>query len=125
MKHLTRHTMIKDDNGKEMPALEIISLVIECLKDQLLETLKSKGIGVVNDNIHWVLTVQAIWTEPVKQFMREAAEKVTGICLFFIIFYQIVRGITIIHQVNLYMHIHSSYCNPLLNKGKRRPVDLK
>lgn len=117
MKHLTRHTMIKDDNGKEMPALEIISLVIECLKDQLLETLKSKGTGVVNDNIHWVLTVQSIWTEPVKQFMREAAEKVTGICLFFIIFYQVVRGITIIHQVHLYIHIHSSYCNCFVEQG--------
>ncbi|XP_052076103.1 heat shock 70 kDa protein 12B-like [Mytilus californianus] len=75
-KHLTRHTMIKDDNGKEMSALEILSLVIKCLKNQLLETLKSeKNIEVYNDEIHWVLTVPAIWTESGKQFMREAEEK--------------------------------------------------
>lgn len=68
--------MIKDDNGKEMPALEIISLVIKNLKCHLLESLKSQETGVTNDDIHWVLTVPAIWTESGKQFMSEAANKV-------------------------------------------------
>ncbi|XP_063415310.1 heat shock 70 kDa protein 12B-like [Mytilus trossulus] len=74
-KHLTRKTMIKDDNGKEMPALEIFSMVIRYLKGHLLETLETRGTGLDNNDIHWVLTVPAIWTEPAKQFMREAAEK--------------------------------------------------
>jgi hypothetical protein len=29
-----------------------------------------------NDDIHWVLTVPAIWDLKAKQFMRDAAEKV-------------------------------------------------
>ncbi|XP_076117897.1 heat shock 70 kDa protein 12A-like [Mytilus galloprovincialis] len=74
-KHLTRKTMIKDDDGKEMPALEIFSMVIKYLKGHLLETLETRGTGLDNNDIHWVLTVPAIWTEPAKQFMREAAEK--------------------------------------------------
>ncbi|XP_052077326.1 heat shock 70 kDa protein 12B-like [Mytilus californianus] len=74
LKH-TVQTMIKDDNGIEMPALEIFSLVIKNLKGHLLESFKSVETGIVNDDIHWVLTVPAIWTESGKQFMREAANK--------------------------------------------------
>ncbi|CAC5404628.1 unnamed protein product [Mytilus coruscus] len=67
--------MIKDDNGKEMPALEILSLVIKNLKGNFFECLQSQKGGVTNDDIQWVLTVPAIWTEYGKQFMREAAKK--------------------------------------------------
>ncbi|VDI19949.1 Hypothetical predicted protein, partial [Mytilus galloprovincialis] len=75
IKQLTLQTMIKDDSGKQMPALEIISLVIKNLKCHLLKFLKPQDTGLVNDDIHWVVTVPAIWTESGKQFMREAAEK--------------------------------------------------
>lgn len=30
----------------------------------------------------WVLTVPAIWDEPAKQFMQEAAEKVSSVIIF-------------------------------------------
>jgi len=32
--------------------------------------------GFQPDEIHWVLTVPAIWNDAAKQFMREAAEAV-------------------------------------------------
>jgi molecular chaperone DnaK (HSP70) len=76
VKQLTRKTMVKDDEGREVPALDIFSMVIKYLKKHLLDTLETRGTGLDNNDIHWVLTVPAIWTEPAKQFMREAAEKV-------------------------------------------------
>ena len=36
----------------------------------------------LEDNVTWVLTVPAIWDEPAKQFMEEAAEKVNKMCLY-------------------------------------------
>ena len=74
--------MVKDDTGerdKEMPAIDIFSMVIKYLKDHLLNTLETRGTGLDNNDIHWVLTVPAIRTEPAKQFMREAAEKVCSL----------------------------------------------
>lgn len=56
-----------------MPAIQIFSMVIKYLKDHLLEALKTRGTTMENNDIHWVLTVPAIWTEPSKQFMRESA----------------------------------------------------
>ena len=76
VQQLSRKTMVKDDEGREVPALDIFSMVIKYLKEHLLDTLESRGTGQDNNDIHWVLTVPAIWTEPAKQFMREAAEKV-------------------------------------------------
>ena len=74
-KQLSRKTLVKDDEGREVPALDIFSMVIKYLKKHLLDTLETRGTGLDNNDIHWVLTVPAIWTEPAKQFMREAAEK--------------------------------------------------
>lgn len=69
----TRKTVVKDDKNKPMPAIQIFSMVIKYLKDHLLEALKTRGTTMENNDIHWVLTVPAIWTEPSKQFMRESA----------------------------------------------------
>ena len=50
--------------------------VIKYLKGHLMETLEKRGTQIDNKDIHWVLTVPAIWTDSAKQFMREAAYKV-------------------------------------------------
>lgn len=63
------------DNKKELPALKIFSMAIRYLKDNLLTTL-NKSVEILADDIQWVLTVPAIWNDPAKQFMREAAQKV-------------------------------------------------
>ena len=64
------------DGKKELPALIIFSMAIKFLKDHLTTSLDKRGTGVRPDDIQWVLTVPAIWNDPAKQFMREAAEKV-------------------------------------------------
>ena len=39
----------------------------------MLKTIDRKNLGVKENNIRWVLTVPAIWSDPAKQFMIEAA----------------------------------------------------
>ncbi|XP_060608504.1 heat shock 70 kDa protein 12A-like [Ruditapes philippinarum] len=70
---ITRDFEIDDDKGKKMKAIDVFGAVIQYLKDYLLDQLKTRGPEVQNNDIHWVLTVPAIWTDSAKQFMREAA----------------------------------------------------
>ncbi|KAK3594224.1 hypothetical protein CHS0354_016924 [Potamilus streckersoni] len=74
-KTLNRQTEIEDVNGKKLTALRVFSLVIEYLKNNLVDECKMKITNGEFDesNIHWVLTVPAIWDDKAKQFMREAA----------------------------------------------------
>lgn len=60
-----------------MPAVDVFSHAIKYLKDHLLKEHKDRGTSIKDLDIHWVLTVPAIWDDPAKQFMRKAAEKVT------------------------------------------------
>lgn len=50
--------------------------VIKYLKGHMLKALTKQGTLVGNDDIHWIITVPAIWADSAKQFMREAAYKV-------------------------------------------------
>ena len=68
--------MIEDDKGRQLNALTVFSMSIKFLKDHLVHTLSNRASGVTQDDVHWVLTVPAIWNDNAKQFMREAAEKV-------------------------------------------------
>jgi len=52
----------------------VFSASIKALRDHLHETLKF--IDIREDEIKWVLTVPAIWSDPAKDFMRKSAEKV-------------------------------------------------
>lgn len=70
-----RGMQLKDTKGKELPAKRVFSESIKFLKDHLLEALTMKGTTMSEDDIHWVLTVPAIWSDAAKQFMRESAEE--------------------------------------------------
>jgi len=59
-----------------MKAMTVFSAIIGYLKTHLLNLLKTRGTEMKNDDIHWVLTVPAIWSDSAKEFMREAAQKV-------------------------------------------------
>ncbi|XP_060082611.1 heat shock 70 kDa protein 12A-like [Ylistrum balloti] len=74
---LTRDTMLESENGKKLPAIIVFSTVIEFFKDKLLKDLDFKDTQSMfcPSDIHWVLTVPAIWNLKAKQFMREAAHK--------------------------------------------------
>ena len=67
---------IKDDQGQEMFALDVFAASIKYLKDQLLRRVTDAVPNFRYTDIHWVLTVPAIWEDSAKQFMREAAIKV-------------------------------------------------
>lgn len=53
----------------------IFTLSIRYLKDHLLEVL-GRTLEINADDIDFVLTVPAIWSETTKVFMREAAIQV-------------------------------------------------
>ncbi|KAK3099628.1 hypothetical protein FSP39_007193 [Pinctada imbricata] len=71
---LTRHTTIKSLTGSSLKAIDVFAHAIRYLKKHLTDTLETRATGVLDGDIHWVLTVPAIWDDPAKQFMREAAE---------------------------------------------------
>lgn len=68
--------MLKDmAGGKQAKAIKVFAHAIRYLKDHMLNTLEQRGAGIKAKDINWVLTVPAIWEDPAKQFMREAAEE--------------------------------------------------
>lgn len=72
---LSKSTVIKDETGKPLPAVEVFSKSIQCLKDHLEKMLVKQNIDVKDSEIQWIITVPAIWEEGAKVFMREAAEQ--------------------------------------------------
>ncbi|XP_060067781.1 heat shock 70 kDa protein 12B-like [Ylistrum balloti] len=71
--NLNERTMIKDVSGKDMLAMNVFSAGIKYLRDHFHELLQERFSSVLTEDIHWVLTVPAIWNEAAKQFMRKAA----------------------------------------------------
>lgn len=72
-KKLSRDIKLRDDKGLIMPAMKVFKEGIRYLKEHLLKTCEVERPGLEYDEIHWVLTVPAIWDDSAKQFMREAA----------------------------------------------------
>ena len=67
---------MEDDKGRTMPAMKVFTEVIRYLKSHLFELLEKRGTQITEDDVHFILTVPAIWTDYAKQFMREAASEV-------------------------------------------------
>lgn len=63
-------------NGKKLPSLTVVSECLKFLKDDFLKALKEKVNFVEMKDIHWVITVPAIWSDEAKAFMRLAANQV-------------------------------------------------
>ncbi|KAH3890531.1 hypothetical protein DPMN_014615 [Dreissena polymorpha] len=59
-----------------MPAHKVFSACIRYLKDHLVNLQSVPGKSLKFREMHWVLTVPAIWDDSAKQFMREAAVEV-------------------------------------------------
>ena len=63
--------------GKSLPALRVFSLSIKYLTDHLVGICHDRIAGALaKEDIHWVITVPAIWSDAAKQFMKEAAKEV-------------------------------------------------
>lgn len=72
-KEISRDFMLEGENGCLMPAMRVFTESIKFLRTHLEEHIRSKTDGIKPQEIDWVLTVPAIWSDPAKQFMREAA----------------------------------------------------
>ena len=76
-KTLDRHILLEARNGKRLRALDVFSKALGYLKDTALQViLDQSGVEYTAKEVRWVITVPAIWKEPAKQFMREAAYEV-------------------------------------------------
>ena len=59
-----------------MPAIQVFSGGIKFLKARLFRNFQECIPQLQDGDIHWVLTVPAIWDEAAKKFMRKSAEEV-------------------------------------------------
>ncbi|XP_036402533.1 heat shock 70 kDa protein 12A isoform X2 [Megalops cyprinoides] len=74
--NLSIDTDLQAANGKKVKALDIFAYALAFFKDQALKELTDQsGSEFDNADVRWVITVPAIWKQPAKQFMREAAYK--------------------------------------------------
>lgn len=62
--------------GKPVLALKVFSLSIKFLKDACIKLMIDRGFTPETQDIKYVLTVPAIWSDRSKQFMRAAAKEV-------------------------------------------------
>ena len=64
-------------NGTIFPAMVVFSLTLRYFRDHAMRELTdATGSKVLPEDIRWVITVPAIWTQKAKQFIREAAYEV-------------------------------------------------
>ena len=68
--------VLEDITGKTLSAVDVFTLSIKALVDHLLSMFNKQGKIIHNDEVQWILTVPAIWTDTIKQFMRTRTEKV-------------------------------------------------
>ncbi|KAH3738013.1 hypothetical protein DPMN_044616 [Dreissena polymorpha] len=74
-KAINKNSMLADETGKMLPALTVFSLSISYMKKDM-ESMSTKQLcGIGPDDIHWVITVPAIWDDSAKNFMRLATKK--------------------------------------------------
>ncbi|VDI78358.1 Hypothetical predicted protein [Mytilus galloprovincialis] len=73
----SKEMMATEMNGKQLPAFEVFAMSIKALVDHLMTMFQNKGnmATLKIDDIKWILTVPAIWSEKSKQFMRKSAVK--------------------------------------------------
>ncbi|KAL5012435.1 hypothetical protein ScPMuIL_010986 [Solemya velum] len=69
---LGRNIQLKDVRGKLLPAQLVITLAIQFIKEDFIE---NNGPDIRAEEVGWVLTVPAIWSDAAKCFMKEAAVK--------------------------------------------------
>ncbi|XP_078325542.1 uncharacterized protein LOC111126599 isoform X2 [Crassostrea virginica] len=71
--NLNLDTLIGDATGKNLDAITVFSTSIKYITDHLFESLSDNFPEIERDDIHFVLTVPAIWNDIAKRFMAEAA----------------------------------------------------
>ena len=77
-----------------IPAIDLFAFTIKAIKDHFEKAAKGRGLTFISDNVLYVLTVPAIWSESAKEFMKKAAMKVN-----FFVHNQDARGISFSHPI--------------------------
>ncbi|XP_039593141.1 heat shock 70 kDa protein 12A isoform X2 [Polypterus senegalus] len=74
--NLSIETELQAANGKKVKAINVFAYALQFFKEQALKELSDQaGSQFDNADVRWVITVPAIWKQPAKQFMRQAAYK--------------------------------------------------
>ncbi|KTG46894.1 hypothetical protein cypCar_00002768 [Cyprinus carpio] len=71
---LTMETELESVNGRRVRAIEVFAHALRFFREHALKEVKDQSSSVLEGNeVRWVITVPAVWRQPAKQFMREAA----------------------------------------------------
>ncbi|XP_061665034.1 heat shock 70 kDa protein 12B [Syngnathoides biaculeatus] len=71
---LTLATELEAVNGRRVAAIEVFAHALRFFREHALKEVKEQSSSAPEgDRVRWVITVPAVWRQPAKQFMREAA----------------------------------------------------
>jgi len=74
---LNTDTKLAAANGHCVPAIDVFTHALRFFRKHVLQEISDQvSTDVLNEDIYWIITVPAIWTEEAKQFMRLAAYRV-------------------------------------------------
>ena len=66
-----------DITGRRLPAKQVLALMIGWLKDDIIADMRRQYSAPVDvRDIHWIITVPAVYSRTTKQFMSESAGQV-------------------------------------------------
>ncbi|XP_072543675.1 heat shock 70 kDa protein 12B isoform X2 [Salminus brasiliensis] len=71
---LTMVTELESVSGRRVRAIEVFAHALRFFREHALKEVKDQSSSVLEGTeVRWVITVPAVWRQPAKQFMREAA----------------------------------------------------
>jgi hypothetical protein len=87
--------IIEDVAGRTVTAMKVFGTSIRALMNHLFLKFTEGGIEIEPEDIRWVLTVPAIWSDAAKQFMRKSANLVNTIHVL----YKINKNRNVYHKM--------------------------
>ena len=83
MQSVSRDMKILEEGEKEMRAMDVFSNGILYLKKEVLNDITNRYGSTDLADIYFIITIPAIWSEPAKQFIQEAAIEVVTLECFY------------------------------------------
>ena len=88
VQHLDRELDLEAANGKRHLASVVFTHALRYFKECCLKELRDQTTTPISaEDIHWVITVPAIWRQSAKQFMRFAATQVNRTIPWIVLYY--------------------------------------
>jgi len=80
---LNADTELAASNGQTVKALTIFAHALSFFRKHALQELADQSrTRIMDEDVRWIITVPAIWKEPAKQFMRQAAYQVRNVSIY-------------------------------------------